>query len=559
MKRIAFALALGAAAPVGLVASPAAAQAVPADLGAQIDAYLASAVPADGPGVAVIVTERGKTVHAAGRGLADIAGKVPVTPDTVFRIGSITKQFSSAVLLQLVDEGKVSLDDPLTRYVPGYPAPGGTATVRQLLNHTSGIQSYTGIPGWMTEAKTARAYTTAQLIAEFRDLPSPFQPGADQAYNNSAYVLVGAVIEAVTGKPWHAAVAERITGPLGLRSIRYGDEEASMPLAARPYTAAGRAAQAIDMSVPHAAGALVGSVRDLATWAQALHHGKVVSAASYAQMIAPTKLASGRVIPYGLGLATGEVRGAPTIGHGGGIFGGATDSLYVPGRDIFVAVFANTDAPAVPPSMILRRVTAMALGKPYENFTPVPADIAALQPMFGVYAIDGTSETRRFLAREGKLYMQRGDRPEQEVFAAGGGRYFFGPASLTWFGFGRDAAGAPVIEMRQNGADAIERAVRTGAVPPAPAAVVVPRAQLERNVGRYALGPVIAAITLGEGDVLSIQLTGQPAFAMRTVSATEFAVDRVGAKIVFSTGGASAATLTLIQGGREQVATRVAE
>ncbi len=452
--------------PAMSLATPVAA--APADLKAQIDAYLATAWPADGPGVAVIVTQGGKTVYEGGRGLADVANKAPVTPATVFRIGSITKQFSAAVILQLVAEGKLSLDDPLSKFVPGYPAPGGAATVRQLLNHTVGVQSYTGIPGWMVEANTARAFTTTEMIAQFRDRPSPFQPGQDWSYNNSGYVLAGAVIEAVTGKPWHVAVAERFAGPLKLATLRYGEDAGSVTGMATPYTAGGAPAQKIHMSVPHAAGALVGSVRDLALWSAALHHGKVVGTTNYAAMIAPTRLPDGRSIPYGLGIGNGEVRGVPTIGHGGGIFGGSTDSLYVPGKDMFVAVFANSDAPATAPSMAIRRIIALALGNPFPVFTPVAVDPATLAPLFGVYAADDGKAERRFFTRGGKLYALRSGGTESEVFATGGDRFFYGPNSLNWFFVRREAAGSHVMEMHQNGAEDATKMTRKGPIPEAP-------------------------------------------------------------------------------------------
>ncbi|HEV2044733.1 MAG TPA: serine hydrolase domain-containing protein, partial [Sphingomicrobium sp.] len=171
-------------------ASPAAA--MPADFKSKADSLLADAYAASGPGAAVIVTENGKTVYAAGRGLADIERKVPITPATHFRLGSITKQFTAAAILKLADQGKLSLDDPLSKFLPTYPAPGASATVRQLLNHTGGMMSYTNIPGWMVEAKTGKPYTTDQLIAEFKDVPAPFKPGEKWDYNNSGYVLLGA-------------------------------------------------------------------------------------------------------------------------------------------------------------------------------------------------------------------------------------------------------------------------------------------------------------------------------------------------------------------------------
>jgi len=203
-----------AAAPTTSEASVRTAAPQPAELKPRLDALLAASYPADGPGATMVVMRGGKILYSGARGLADVAAKKPLTPASVIRMGSLTKQFTAAIVLQLVNEQKLSLDDRLDKFLPGYPAPGGAATVRQLLNHTSGIQSYTSIPGWMVAANTGRAFTTEQLIAEFRDKPAEFQPGARWNYDNSGYVLLGAIIERVTGQPWYRVLEARITRPL---------------------------------------------------------------------------------------------------------------------------------------------------------------------------------------------------------------------------------------------------------------------------------------------------------------------------------------------------------
>ena len=426
----------GATVALLLAASAHPALALPADFEEKADRFVQSAWPSAGPGAAVIVTEGGKTVYARGQGLADVEAGKPIAPGTVFRLGSITKQLSAAVILQLVDEGKLSLDDPVSKFVPELPQPGANATVRQLLNHTVGVQSYTGIPGWMVEENTNRPYTTAEMITLFKDLPAPSKPGEQWSYNNSGYVLVGAVIEAVTGKPWHEAVEERIARPLRLETLRYGVGEASMPNMAKGYTdgeGGPKPSMKIHMSVPHAAGALVGSVEDIAAWAHALHHGKVVGKASYAGMIAPTPVPGEKApVPYGFGLGLDKVRGRAAIGHGGGIFGFSTESFYMPEKDIFVAVFANSDDPATSPGLAAKRLAAMAIGDPFPEFEKAQVEPKSLEPLFGVYrAKDGDVE-RRFFVREGQLYTQRGEGPEMKVYPAGGDRFFYGPDSLTW-------------------------------------------------------------------------------------------------------------------------------
>jgi D-alanyl-D-alanine carboxypeptidase len=546
-----------AAAPVLVpVAGTGAAIAQPADFRTRAAAILDAAYPADGPGAAVIVTRGGQVIYSAGRGLADVGTRRPITPDSVFRYGSITKQFTAAIVLQLVAEGRISLDDPLSRFFPDYPQPGAAATVRQLLNHTSGIQSYTGIPGWMTEANTSRAYTTAEMIALFRDRPSPTPPGQAWAYNNSGYVLLGAIIEQVTGKPWHQAVAERITGPLGLRTIGYGVDREALPAMARGYTdTEGRVqpARRIHMSVPHAAGALVGTAGDLARWAQALHHGRVVSPALYAQMTSPPRRPGSPLRPYGFGLEMDQIRGRDTIGHGGGIFGFSTYATYVPSDELFVAVLANSDDPASTPSLVAARLAALALGDPYPVFARAEVDARTLASLFGVYRVADGDVSRRFFARDGRLYTMRDGGADLEVFAAGGDRFFYGPNSLTWFRIARSPDGAHVMEMHQDGNDPAERAVRTGDVP---ADIQVSRAILATYVGQYQTPGPAAEIAMGEDGVLTVRLTGQPAIPLRPVSATEFTVQGVNARIVFHPENGRVNRLVVHQGGRELEARR---
>jgi D-alanyl-D-alanine carboxypeptidase len=543
----------GIAAFVAAAAGGAAAAAPPADLQAKADAIVAAAYPADGPGAAVIVTQSGRTIYARGRGLADVEARTPITPDSVFRLGSITKQFTAAVILQLVHEGRISLDDSLSRFIPDYPQPGASATVRQLLNHTSGIQSYTGIPGWMVEANTNRAHTTDEMIAVFRDQPSPGQPGQAWAYNNSGYLLLGAIIERVVGKPWHQAVAERIAGPLGLPTIGYGVEREGRPGMAHGYTdVEGRAAAArrIHMSVPHAAGALVGTVGDFARWSHALHHGRVVSPALYAQMISPAPLPEGRSHPYGFGLGLDQVRGRAVIEHSGGIFGFSSYGTYIPSDDLFVAVLANSDDPASPPGVVAARLAALALGDPYPAFTRVELAPQMLTPLLGVYRVGEGAVSRRFFARDGKLYTMREGGQDLEVFAAGDDRFFYGPNSLTWFRIERRADGAHVMEMHQDGRNEAERAVRTGDVPAEPAAAAVSRAVLESYVGRYITPGPVAEIALGGDGALTIQLSGQPAIPLRAVSETEFIVQRVNARIAFHSENGQVNRLVIHQGER---------
>jgi D-alanyl-D-alanine carboxypeptidase len=549
MNRVKLGLVLGAA----CVLSAPAAAAVPADFAAKADAYVKSVYPADGPGIAVIVVDDGRVVYSGGQGLADIQAKRPITPATVFRLGSITKQFTSAVILQLAEEGKLSLADPLSKFLPGYPKPGADATIEQLLNHTSGIKSYTGIPGWMAGDKPATAHTTEQLIAEFKDLPPDFAPGTEHRYNNSGYVLLGAVIEQVTGKPWHAAVDERIARPLGLGTIRNGELEANTPNMATGYSEEEgkvKPARPIHGSVAHAAGSLIGSVEDLARWAQALHHGKLLEPSSYSQMIGRTTLPNGETVDYGFGIRQERIRGRDAIGHGGGIFGFDTASIYVPGDDLFVAVFANSDDPVIEPDVAMLKLAAMAVGDPYPEFRTAEVASAEIEPLLGLYKFDGGE--RRFFRRDGRLYTRVSGGGDQEVFPAGNDRFFYGAKTLSWFEVKRDPAGKHVMHMHMARLDEALKSVRSGPVPADAPVVTVAKPVLERYVGSYRATRGIAKVAFNSEGEMTIQLGGGRPIRLLATSETEFRPEGRDGKVVFH-GGAGGVSHLVIHLGDEEI------
>lgn len=541
-------IALATATIVAPLAGASVAIAQPADFKAQTDAVLDGAYPKEGPGAAVVVTRGARVIYSGGRGFADLETRLPITPDTVFRLGSITKQFTAAVILKLVAEGKMSLDDPISRFFPDWPQPTAGATVRQLLNHSSGLQDFSKITGWIAKNRT-RAWTTAELLAVFRDLPARAQPGQAWEYNNGGYVMLGAIIENVTGKAWHQVIAERVTRPLGLRSIAYAVPAPGAPAAALGYTVEDGRVQPVQlahMSVAHAAGGLQGSVRDMAKWAQALRHGRVVSPALYKEMVRPARLTDGSTRPYGFGLRLGQVRGRTALVHGGAGGGLDTDSAYIPSEDLLVAVFANSDEPATDPSLLTRRLAALALGEPIPSFTRTSVDMAKIESLFGVYS-DKEGPPLRFFARDGKLFMGQGDG-QREAFAAGDDRFFFGPEDLTWVKFVRQPGGAPVIEVHRPDDARPRRAARTGAVPPP---FSLAPAVLRSYAGTYKTEGPVLAVTLSANGQLAIGPAGQEPLPMRPISATEFRLDGTPMRVIFHPENGQMNRLTMYRGARE--------
>jgi CubicO group peptidase (beta-lactamase class C family) len=557
-----FALALAAATALPLLMTSDAALArspqsdTQADFKAAADAIVAASYPADGPGAAVIVTRRGRVIYAAGRGLADVEKGLPITTDTRFRLGSIVKQFTAALVLKLVAEGKMSLDDPVSRFFPDYPPPAARATVRQLLNHTSGIQDFSKIPRWINRNRT-RAWTTQQLLDVMRALPAKAEPGMAWEYNNGGYVLLGAIIEQVAGNAWHQAMDERIMRPLGLRSIAHATPEQLDASVARGYSIQGGRQQPIQLShmtVAHAAGGLHGSVADMARWAHALHHGKVVRADLYKAMTSPARLANGTTETYGFGLRLRQIRGRPALVHGGAGGGLDTDSAYIPSEDLFVAVFANSDDPQTDTQSVVRRLAALALGQPIPTFVRAEIDIASLEPLAGLYSTGGGKPLRIF-TRAGKFYVGRGD-DETELLPVGEDRFVLASDELTWLRFKRRPDGAHALEIHSPDMAVPQRGARTGPIPP-DAQVSVPAAVLQSYVGTYSTdaGPT-AIVALAADGWLTIQLNSPP-LRMRPISQTEFMVDAVKSRVIFHAEGGKVDRFTVRRGAREITGTRI--
>jgi CubicO group peptidase (beta-lactamase class C family) len=309
---------------------------------------VAEAAVKDGRTAGISFTvRRGGTVLAEGAfGFADLENRVRAGIDTVYAIGSLTKQFTAAAVLLLADEGKLSLDDPLGNFVPAFPDPGRRATVRQLLNHTSGIRSVTSL-GPKYWAQTGREIEPAELVALFADEPADFSPGTDYRYSNSGYVLLGLVVEKASGEPWGAFLKERLFGPLGLARTRDGETLDLLPRRARGFSRRKSGgfenAWGVNLSQGYAAGALLSTVGDLATWTRRLHTSPPVSASSHRAMTTPAALPNGKVLSYGYGLGVDSFGGHRRFFHGGGLPGFDGWVAFFPDDDLTVVALCNTD------------------------------------------------------------------------------------------------------------------------------------------------------------------------------------------------------------------------
>ncbi len=418
-----------AAAVLSLLSSLSLAAAPPPDLSQKIDAEAAKFLAEPGAaGLSIAVARNNDIIFSKAYGQADVELAVPASPDSIFRIGSVTKQFTAAAIMRLVEQGKISLDAEVQTYLPDFPKKQWPVTIRQILTHTSGIWSYTSNPKFM-ERDASLELTPAELIATFADKPLDFEPGTQWRYSNSAYYLLGEVIEKASGKPYATYVQEEFFTPLGLTHTRYESNSEIIPGRAQGYSVKqGKLIndKSIGADVPGAAGSLLSTAADLVRWEIALSEGKVVKPDSFKEMTTSVVLPGGKDTRYGFGLQIAEWQGHKRISHGGGIFGFNSMLFTLPPDDknpdaLTVAVLSNSEA--ANSGKLADAIAMYALG--LEVFQPkdLPLSAADITRFSGDFAFEGIPLEIKLFEREGKMYAQATNQKETRLLYQGNGEF----------------------------------------------------------------------------------------------------------------------------------------
>jgi CubicO group peptidase (beta-lactamase class C family) len=314
-------------------------QAVRAD---QVDNYLKLQMQEHRiPGLTLEVIRDGKAIKTAAYGLANVELNVPAKPETVFEIGSITKQFTAAGILMLAQEGKLSVDDKISKYLKDPPEAWANVTVRHLLTHTSGIKSYTGLDGF----QIWRHLTQEQFIKAIGKEPMEFQPGDSWKYCNTGFNLLGYIIENVSGKNYWEFMGERVFQPLGMQATTKRLYSLVIPNRASGYEQTNHVwmNRDTDLTEVFSAGAIASTAGDLAKWSVALDGDRLLNAASKAQMWTPVKLNDGKTRKYGFGWNVDTLEGHKNIGHGGSTSGFSASIQRFPDDHLAVIILSNTD------------------------------------------------------------------------------------------------------------------------------------------------------------------------------------------------------------------------
>ncbi len=396
----------------------------------------------------VLVSQDDKLLVNQGYGFADLEWNVPNVPEAKFCLGSLTKQFTAASILLLEERGKLNVEDPVSKYVPDAPAAWKNITLFNLLTHTSGIPNFTSFPDYgPTEWKDT---TPAELVARFRDKPLDFEPGTKFSYSNSGYIVLGYILEKVSGQTYAEFLQKNIFTPLGMTDTGIDNNAVILPKRAQGYSPSGHGMQHAgytSMTIPFSAGALYSTTGDLLKWEQGLFGGKVLKPVSLTKMTTPFKDG------YGFGLFITAQNGHKIINHGGGIEGFNTSLAYYPDDKLVVIVLGNLNGSA--PDQIAADLGKVALGEqvtlPSER-KEVQVPVKILNDYVGTYQL-APDFYITMTVENGQLMTQATHQPKFPLFAESDTKFFLKVADAE-VEFFRDPTTHAVTHLMlyQNGA-----------------------------------------------------------------------------------------------------------
>jgi CubicO group peptidase (beta-lactamase class C family) len=534
----------------------------------------------------VLVSDQGKVIYKKGFGMANMEWDIPNQPNTKHRLGSITKQFTAMLILQLVAEGKLDVQAPITTYLPDYPkASGDIITSHHLLTHTSGIPNYTAFPKFM-EDESRNPYTPEEFVKTFADKPLDFTPGEKFSYSNSGYFLLGLLVEKLSGKSYEQMLQEKIFAPLNMKDTGYDNHGDILKNRATGYEKQGGYyvnSRFLDMSIPYAAGAMYSTVEDLYKWDQALYTTTLLSKEDMNQYFKPYITAFGNThYAYGWGVGYDKIGSSKdsiyTISHGGGINGFNTNISRTTSDKSLIVLLNNTGG--APLNDITKAIQGIIYGKDYDMPKKSVAD--AVLVVIEEKGIDAgiahfksikDSENHSLSEREMNAigYQLMGaDKVEEankvfqliiEEFPTSSNAYDSFGESLMKLGkndlaiknYRKSVALNP---NNQNGIDALKKLGDD--VNDLVKEVKVSDAVLETYIGKYELQPGFILTITKEGNQLKTQATGQSAFDIFPKSENEFYLKVVDAQLTFNKNDAgNIVSVTLFQGGREMKGKRI--
>ncbi|PIF47177.1 CubicO group peptidase (beta-lactamase class C family) [Chryseobacterium sp. 52] len=311
------------------------------------------------PGSAFLVSKKGKIIYRKAFGKANLELDVNTTPENVFQIGSMTKQFTAVAVLMLEQQGKLNVNDPISKYIKDYPS-GDKITIHHLLTHTSGIKDFTKMKALSTIAQ--KEMKPEMMVDFFKNEPVDFAPGEKFEYNNSGYVVLGYIIELVSGQTYEDFIKKNIFEKVGMTHSYYATDRQLIPKRAYGYHQKEYGfvnKTVISFSIPFSSGSLMSTVDDMLKWQQALNQNTLLNPAETKKAFQKYKLNNGEEFTYGYGWHLKDINGIPEREHGGSVFGFKSMGVYIPSEDIYVIGFSNCDCHS--PTEITRNIAKITL------------------------------------------------------------------------------------------------------------------------------------------------------------------------------------------------------
>jgi CubicO group peptidase (beta-lactamase class C family) len=432
-------------------AAPNAGPASVTDFALKADDYLKSALAAGRFAGSVMVAQSNQIVFMRGYGLANRELNVTNAPDTKFKLGSVTKQFTALCILILQEQGKLNIDDPISKYLPDCPAAWSQIKIRHLLTHTAGIPDYTGLPEYRSSMMLP--WPPEKMMKCLRDKPLEFEPGTRFAYSNSGYFLLSSIIEKAAGQGYEPFLKQFIFDPLRMTNSGCDHFETILPHRAAGYSRDGDAwvnSAYTDTAYPQGDGALYSTVEDFFLWYQCLREHRLVSQSSWNAMTTPVRE------NYGFGIAVVEPFGQKELAHDGRVNGFVASMRWLPGADVFVAAFANFDSAHA--GEVADSLTALLLNQPLKLPPPqesIKLETGQIKAFAGRYqSVEQTEIVCNVTAGDGHLVLQTAAGPKLVLLPESETNFFCDEMPDLKVTFWRDASGkVSRLVSHLNGAD----------------------------------------------------------------------------------------------------------
>jgi CubicO group peptidase (beta-lactamase class C family) len=508
----------------------------------------------NGPGGVALVVKDGKTLYRKAFGKANIELNVDMTPENIFRIGSITKQFTAAAILQLAESGKLDLNVDINEYIKDYAHDDMHITIKNLLSHTSGIKNYTTLKSFNYEHKK-KDLSPQQLIDIITQQTLAFTPGEKYQYSNSNYVLLGYIIEQVSKQDYASYINQHIFQPLALQNSYYGSAAKIIHNRVSGYKKDSNGyknADYISMSQPYAAGGLLSTVDDLSKWYTALMANQVFSNASMEEATTPFLLNNGSTADYGYSWGTGgdNIFSSPMISYGGAIDGFIATTKYLPKEALFVGILSNCRCYS--PSRIANKLAAIAIGKSFDR-KEIPVTQEELMSYEGIYESDSKGKITVIFENEKLKFFQSGNR-KYPVFAYGKDKLFFKDdrMSLKTLHFNRNENGKiTAITIKNTSRD--EKWKKTHQELQRLTAVSVEESVLDTYVGKYELAENFYLHIVRQDNTLFAQAGGLEKDPLMAIAHNQFSSLALDIKITFNKDkNGNISSLTIHQNGEHE-------